>query len=215
MAAYTPNGKINTQDKKAQLRTSTLFKESDVAKEYRYIQENSQYYEPQRSNTFYFTVENLNLNLADFGINNVDESAEKTLELAVEESSVPGFQINKLTVNRGNGQMHFAGKPTFKDGQLNIHDYIGAYTKELLYAWQRLAYNVKTQKVGLAKDYKRTAYLYELSPDYQIIRKWTLFGCWISDITEPNYNHSSDEARLVNATVVYDYAEPTADPEQF
>lgn len=218
MANYNPkDAMLNTNN--GQRESGLFLSNSDLTEkhikdgfeqtDYIHLREHSEFFEPQRSNTFKFVVDNININTADYGLKSIPESdVDKTLELSVQETSVPGFQINKLTINRGNGQMHFAGKPTFKDGQLNINDYVGAYSKDILYAWQRLAYNVKTNKVGLAKDYKRTAMLYELTPDYQIVRKWTLYGCWVSDVSEPNYNHGSDETRVVNATIVYDYAEP-------
>lgn len=178
-----------------------------------YIARNPQYFEPQRSNTFKFVVSDLSdINLNSFGITNGiplnGGNAATTLELAVKASSVPHFDIDKLTINRGNNQMHFAGKPTFKDGQITVHDYIGTYVKDILLAWQRQAYDVTTGKVGLAADYKRTATLYELTPDYQIIREWKLYGCWVSSLSEGNYDHDSSDARTIDATIVYDYAEP-------
>lgn len=183
---------------------------SDMKDTRTYLADNPQYFEPQRNNTFKFVVSNLDdLDLASFGLTNFPlPSRTEALELSVKASSVPHFEIDKLTINRGNNQMHFAGKPTFKDGQITIHDYIGAYTKDILLAWQRRAYNVKTGKVGLAADYKRTATLYELTPDYQIIRSWKLYGCWVSALSEGNYDHDSSENRTVDATIIFDYAEP-------
>ena len=175
-----------------------------------YLADNPQYFEPQRSNTFKFVVSDLSdVDLASFGITNYPMSSlTEALELSVKASSVPHFDIEKLTINRGNSQMHFAGKPTFKDGQITVHDYIGTYVKDILLGWQRQAYDVRTGKIGLAADYKRTATLYELTPDYQIVREWKLYGCWVSSLSEGNYDHDSSENRTVDATIVYDYAEP-------
>lgn len=177
-----------------------------------YISRNPQYFEPQRNNTFKFVVSDLSdIDIKSFGVDTIPLNggdAAKTLELAVKASSVPHFDINKITINRGNNQMYFAGKPTFKDGQITVHDYIGTYVKEILLAWQRQAYDVRTGKIGLAADYKRTATLYELTPDYQIIREWKLYGCWISSLSEGNYDYDSDDSRTVDATIVFDYAEP-------
>lgn len=190
---------------------STLHTNDSYDKGAYYLTESPEIYEPQRSNCFKFVVDLSGMNsqlLSDFGVTVPDSNASKTLELAVKASSVPHFNIEPITINRGNGQMKFAGKPSFKDGQISVHDYIGAHTKEILLAWQRQAYNVKTQKVGLAKDYKRTATLYELTPDFQIVRTWKMFGCWISDISDPNYDADSSDARVMDVTIVYDYAYP-------
>ena len=173
-----------------------------------YLADAPQYYEPQRSNTFTFYASDLNGILSDWAGVTTDETEEKALELSVKASSVPHFGIDKLTLNRGNSQMHFAGKPTFDDGQITVHDYIGAHTKEILLAWQRKAYNVITEKVGLASDYKRDCYLLEYTPDYQLVRTWILRGCWVSKISEGNYDHDESTNRTMDVTIVYDKAYP-------
>ena len=197
---------------KATPAASTIhnYSDRDLEDTRTYLADNPQYFEPQRNNTFKFVVSDLSdIDLESFGITNFPmQSLVDTLELSVKASSVPHFDIDKLTINRGNGQMHFAGKPTFKDGQITVHDYIGTYVKDILLAWQRQAYDVRTGKIGLAADYKRTATLYELTPDYQIIRAWKLYGCWISSLSEGNYDHDSSDNRTIDATIIYDYAEP-------
>ena len=193
---------------------STLHTNDNYDKGAYYLTQNPAIYEPQRSNCFKFVVDMTGIDVNDFGVSVPANDLSKTLELAVKTSSVPQFTIGKLTINRGNSQAHFAGKPEFKDGQISVHDYIGAHTKEILLAWQRQAYNVHTQKIGLAKDYKRTATLYELTPDFQIVRTWKLFGCWISDISDPNYDAESSDVRVMDATIVYDYAYPELPDEE-
>lgn len=203
-------GKLNIQNTE---RTSTVHTDSNFFNGAYYLSQddNSRYYEPQRSNTFKFIVHNLNVDLSSFG-HTADgyaaTNASTNLELSVKASSVPHFDLEKLTINRGNSQIKFASKPTFKDGQITVHDYIGSYAKDVLLAWQRQAYDVTTQKVGLAKDYKRDASLYELTPDYQIVREWKMYGCWVSSLSESNYDHDSTDSKTVDATIIYDYAEP-------
>lgn len=194
-------GSINLRDSEVK---STLA-DSEARLGTYYLASNPQYYEPQRSNTFKFYVNGLNGLLDGWGVS-TDTNEEQALELSVKASSVPMFDIGKITINRGNNQMHFAGKPEFKDGSIKVHDYIGAHTKEILMAWQRQAYNVETEKVGLAKDYKKQAYLLEYTPTYQLVRTWVLEGCWLSSISDGEFDHDSSEARVMDATIVYDKA---------
>lgn len=133
--------------------------------------------------------------------------AQEVLRLAVEAASVPHFQQNPITIKRGNNELKYAGVPTFNSGQLTVVDYIGVDVKSMLMAWQNLSYNVQTEKVGLASDYKKDCVLVEYSPDYQIVRKWNLHGCWISNITESGYNNNTNEANKLTVTVEYDRAE--------
>ena len=195
-------GNVNLKTK---LETSTLADKPEGIIGTYYLADNPQFYEPQRSNTFKFYVSSLKGALDGWNAS-TDTDEDQALELSVKSSSVPHFSIEKITINRGNNQMHFAGKPTFSDGSLVIHDYIGAHTKEILMAWQRQAYNVETEKVGLAKDYKRTAYLLEYTPTFQLVRTWVLEGCWLSSISEGSFDHDSADARTIDATIVYDKA---------
>jgi hypothetical protein len=79
-----------------------------------------------------------------------------------------------------------------------------------LEAWQNLSYNVRTQKVGLAGDYKKECYLVEYTPDYQAVRKWVLRGCWISQISEDTFNNEQNSKHTITATIQYDYGYPSA-----
>ena len=66
---------------------------------------------------------------------------------------------------------------------------------------------VKTDKIGLVSDYQRLCYLVEYTPDWQEVRKWELYGCWISRITEDAYDHqNSTDQRQISATIQYNKA---------
>jgi hypothetical protein len=135
-----------------------------------------------------------------------DTNADSIIELSVSKSSVPHFSQQAIQVKRGNNTMKFAGVPEFKAGSITVNDYIGSGVKDILMAWQARSYDVNTEKVGLAKDYKITAYLLEYTPDYQLVRTWRLEGCWISEITEGEYNHESNEKHTIDVTIEYDKA---------
>ena len=102
--------------------------------------------------------------------------------------------------------MKFAGVPTFTEGSITLNDYIGADTLGMLMAWQNESYDVKTEKVGLAATYKKTATLIEYTPDLQEVRSWTLYGCWISGIDEPEFNSDSNDKHTITAKIQYDRA---------
>ena len=132
--------------------------------------------------------------------------AQEVLKLNVVNAPVPHFQLNKLSYKRGNDTVNFAGTPEFQDGEITVDDVVGLDTKSILMAWQGLAYNVHTRKGGRMKDYKKTATLIEYTQDFEQVRSWTLYGCWISNIAEDNFNKEQDGKRQVRATIVYDRA---------
>lgn len=171
-----------------------------------HLASNPSLYDIARSNNFEFVVtdiDNIKRAYEDTEIAN----AQEILRFSVDQASVPHFTQDVITIRRGNSAIKYAGVPTFPDGSLVVNDYIGADTKSVLMAWQALSYNVKTERIGSISDYKKDCYLIEYSPDYkQQIRQWVLYGCWVSGISEDNYNMDSTGKRSITATIQYDKA---------
>lgn len=166
---------------------------------------NPELYMPQGTNHFYLYVDLINTNDTDGNPFTSDE--EETLRLSVNSQTVPHFSQDIISISVGNGKMKFAGSMTFPEGTLEVNDWIGAATKDILMKWQAKSGNVKTQKVGLASDYKKTAYLVETTPDGQTVRRFKMYGCWISALSEEAHNYENSDARRITATIPYDYAE--------
>ena len=174
-----------------------------------HLADNPDLYEVQRSNNFEFVINNFDtLDLAGSTSATTSKliNGQEIIRLSVSASSVPHFKQSVIEVRRGNSVVKFAGTPTFDEGSLVVVDYIGADTKAYLMAWQNLSYNVTTEKVGLVQDYKRDCTLIEYSPDYQVVREWKLYGCWISGLSEDNYDNERNDSRKVTATIQYDHA---------
>ena len=191
-------------------------------------------YEPSRSNAFEFLLDldgdsqfiNYTYNedqpegsLLAAGVSAATASADdyftdasNVVRLSVAESSIPHFDLEVIRIRRGNSEMKFAGTPTFSEGQIKCNDYVGARTKDILLAWQRLAYDVVNDVVELASNYKRTCQLIEYTPDYSsIVRSWTLYGCWVKTLSEGNFSHDSNDKRSIDVTIVFDRAVPTVE----
>lgn len=133
--------------------------------------------------------------------------AQETLKLNVVKAPVPHFSLATLEYRRGNDQVKFAGVPTFDSGDITVDDVVGMDTKSILMAWQALAYNVYTRKGGRMKDYKKNATLIEYTQDFEQVRSWTLYGCWVSKINEGEFDKENDGKRQITATIEYDRAE--------
>ena len=186
-------------------RPSTLHEAGDRLGTY-YLTDNPKYYEIQRSNNFVFYVSGLS---KAFNIANnkyAQDNADDVIKISVNRVTVPHFTQSAIQVKRGNNTMKFAGVPEFGSGSIDLNDYIGAGTKDVLLAWQNKSYDVRTEKVGLASDYKKDAYLLEYTPDYQLVRTWKLMGCWISGLSEGEYSHDSADKHTISATIEYDKA---------
>lgn len=138
-----------------------------------HLADNKDLYEVQRSNNFEFVITNLDDLLRageDAESGTKITGASEVLRISVVSAAVPTYSQEPIIIRRGNSVMKAAGVPTFNEGSLVINDYIGADGKSALMAWQNLSYNVKTEKVGKMKDYKKDCYLLEYTPDYQLVR---------------------------------------------
>lgn len=133
--------------------------------------------------------------------------AQEVLKLNVVSSFVPHFSLESLSYKRGNDTVKFAGTPTWNGNTLKVDDVVGLDTKSILMAWQALAYDVKTGKGGRMTDYKKKCTLAEYTQDFKLVRSWTLYGCWISELSEDDFNKESDGKRQITATIQYDRAE--------
>lgn len=171
-------------------------------------------YQPAKRNFFVFVVEDLGTLLKP-GVDaelaqdtDYITNGQEILTLMVAQANVPHFQLNNIDLRRGNSVVHYAGVPTFSDGQIMIDDMIGAQSKAVIEAWQNLAYDVMTDKGGRAINYKRNCTLIEYTSDHVKVRSWKLIGCWVSNIDEPEFNRESDDLKQLTCTIIYDRAIP-------
>lgn len=185
-----------------------------------HISENLAAYEAARNSFFVFYVDPTqltNLYSPDFdpdsGEAKVEDGtlfdgqmASDAIRLNVVKSSVPNFTIEPLEYRRGNDVVKFAGVPSFSAGSITVDDVVGLRTKDMLYAWQYLAYNPITRKGGRMKDYKKTCTLIEYTQDYEQIRYWTLYGCFITSIDEGDFDRENDGKRQMTVSISYDRA---------
>ena len=176
-----------------------------------HLADNPALYDPMRNNTFEFVVTGLD-KLLRVGADGSEENAyitnaQEVLRLSVDSASIPMFTQEVIPVKRGNSTIKFAGTPSFASGSLVVNDWIGADSKSALMAWQNLSYNVKTDRVGNAADYKKDCWLIEYTPDYtKQVRQWQLKGCFISGLSEDAYAMRSDGKKTISATIEYDRA---------
>lgn len=173
-----------------------------------HLADNPNLYEVQRTNNYEFIVTDID-GILKAGFDGTESNAhisnaQELIRLAVTSATVPHFSQNSIEVKRGNSTLKYAGVPTFESGQITCNDFIGADVKAVLMAWQNLSYNVETEKVGLASDYKKDCYLVEYSPDYQVVRKWKLYGCWVSGLSEDSYDSETNTKKKISVSITYD-----------
>lgn len=179
-----------------------------------HIATNPDLFETQKTNAFKFIVTGLD-NLVDPITGNPIANATDVLKQSTFSFDPPSFTQQPITVRMGNTVSKTAGTPEFSDGSLSLHDFVGIETYNVLYAWQCLSFNIKTGRVGLAKDYKKTAYLLEYTTDFsKIVRVWKLYGVFITGLRKDGFDNSGNANEVkISCSLSYDWAEPE-DPNE-
>ena len=179
-----------------------------------HIAANPDLFEVQKSNAFKFIITGLD-NLVNPITGEVITNAADTLKQSVFSFDPPSFSQQPIEVRMGNTVSKTAGTPVFSDGTLSLHDFVGVATYDVLYACQALSFNIKTGRVGLASEYKKTAYLLEYTTDFsKIVRVWKLYGVFVSGLKKDGFDNSSNAQEVkIQCSLSYDWAEPE-NPEQ-
>lgn len=149
--------------------------------------------------------------------NSKGRTPQEVIKLSVNKMFVPHFSLGQVEIRRGNSVVKFTDVPTWDSGTIELQDFVGLETKNVLMAWQALAYDVVSDTQGRAGDwqdengvwhrgYKRKCTLVEYTPDWEQIRYWELIGCWISNITESNFEVDGQGGRSLSITLQYDRA---------
>ena len=187
-------------------------------------------WEPQRTNNFELVIEGLdrlytaNIDTGDIptGTNtvaNTDDSgynkdsitppsAAERIMLSVDSFTAPSIEIAQITTQYGNNSIKWAGKPEFPNSTITVNDYIGIQVERILAAWFRCAYDFKTEKIGLARHYKKTGYLIEYDPKGGTARCWRLDGLWLASFNLGEWSQEGNAQRKIQATLVYDRVVP-------
>lgn len=178
-----------------------------------HIANNSVEYNPQRKDNFTLVINDIdNLLRVGSSANSTDEAdiivgGQEQIMLALRSCSVPQISQNEITINRGNSEIKFAGKPRFSDVSFSAYDYIGSNTKDVLLAWQQLSYNSSYDYVGNASEYKKSCQLLQLTPDGEIVRYWDIKGAWLSEVKSGDFDYTNNDIQTVDCTMKIDWAE--------
>lgn len=189
---------------------------------YHMVSTTSSMYEPQRTNNFELQIVGLgglkmftDKNSSGIG-KSVPNNISDQLTLSIANFTAPTIEMSNITIPYSNNEVHFAGKPTFSGAnRVTFNDYIGLNVERLLMAWFKEVYNVKTQAVGRAKNYKKTAYVIEYDPSGTYSRSWQLNGLWISSIELGEYSQDDNSVRKINCAFVYDNCLPLDNDEVY
>lgn len=132
----------------------------------RHISSDLQNYESARSNFFSLVVLDLDnlvypqysvgTEATDFvtGTSWGKKTGQQVIKLSVNTIYVPHFSMTPIEVRRGNSVVKFADNPSWTSGTITVQDFVGLQVKDVLMAWQALAYDVNNDTQGRASRWQ-------------------------------------------------------------
>lgn len=148
-------------------------------------------FEPQRQNNFSLEVA---LGAADRDL----------IEMALQGLTVPATINEQVIVQYKNEQRKVAGQATVEDGNLALVDYVDQDTRGAIMRWRKQVYDPETGKLGLAKNYKKTANIILEGPDGATKRVGKLVGVYPPQDPTIDLNMESSDKVLMEVPLSVD-----------
>ena len=101
----------------------------------------------------------------------------------IKTAARPSITVGSLTLDYMNSQRHVAGRSTFGDITVNLHDTIAPSGAQQVMEWARTHYESVSGRAGYADFYKRDAQLKLVDPIGTVIELWDLRGCILTSVT--------------------------------
>jgi hypothetical protein len=127
------------------------------------------------------------------------EQDQNIHEWFVTSTSRPHATINPVEIPFLNTSTYVAGRFVWDTINVTFKDPIGPSATQALMEWFRLHAESITGRMGYAAGYKKNIDLEMLDPTGIVIEKWTLVGCFITDLNGGDLDYSRDD--LANITI--------------
>lgn len=154
-------------------------------------------FEPQRQNNF------------SISINGLGEGDAELISLALSSLSLPNESNEIVELPYGNEVVKVAGQARFDDVTLSVRDFVDRGVRDILVRWRRQVYDPRPEqgaKIGLAKDYKKSASITLHAPDGSQKRVCSLQGVWPSTINHGSLDMATSDVVQIELTLSVDKA---------
>lgn len=142
-------------------------------------------FEPKRSNRWIFAIEGIDAFL-------------------IKKAARPNANISDKKIDWINSYRNVAGKLTWQDITVDLHDAISPSGSQQVMEWIRTHYESVSGRAGYADFYKRDCQLKLLDPVGTVIEQWDIKGAFITTANFGDLNYESDETLQISLTLKFD-----------
>lgn len=122
----------------------------------------------------------------------------------IKSANRPTIDISPVTIDYINSQRHVAGKATFGDLSVTLHDPIAPSGAQQVMEWCRTHYESVSGRAGYADFYKRDAQLKLIDPIGTVIELWDMKGCFLTSVDFGQVSYGSQEMLEIQLGIKFD-----------
>ena len=142
-------------------------------------------FEPKRKNRWVFAIEG------------IDAFLMKT-------AARPTYTTNETTVNWINSTRYLAGKTTFGDLSVTLHDPIAPSGAQQVMEWVRTHFESVSGRAGYADFYKRDCQLKLLDPVGTVVELWDMKGCFLESAAFGDLDYGAEDPAEISLSIRFD-----------
>jgi len=142
-------------------------------------------FEPKRKNRWIFAIEGIDA-------------------FILKSASRPSFQIGEQEINYINAKRYVAGKLTFDQLNVMLHDPIAPSGAQQVMEWIRTHYESVSGRAGYADFYKRDCQLKLLDPVGTVVELWDIKGAFLTNAKYSDLDYGDDGMADISLTIRFD-----------
>jgi hypothetical protein len=142
-------------------------------------------FEPKRKNRWIFAIEGIDA-------------------FILKSASRPSFQIGEQEINYINAKRYVAGKMTFDQLNVMLHDPIAPSGAQQVMEWIRTHYESVSGRAGYADFYKRDCQLKLLDPVGTVVELWDIKGAFLTNAKYSDLDYGDDGMADISLTIRFD-----------
>jgi hypothetical protein len=122
----------------------------------------------------------------------------------MESAARPKIQIKEKKIDFINSYRNVAGKLTFQDISVKLHDPIAPSGAQQVMEWIRTHYESVSGRAGYADFYKRDCQIKMLDPVGTVVELWDIKGAFLTSADFSALQYSSDDIMMITLNLKYD-----------
>ena len=122
----------------------------------------------------------------------------------VTSANRPNITLTEKKIEFINSYRMLAGKLSFGDLTVKLHDPIAPSGAQQVMEWIRTHYESVSGRAGYADFYKRDIQLKMLDPIGTVVELWDIKGAFIQSATFGTLDYTGDETMMIDLTLKFD-----------